>query len=455
MSNGWSDEPGEFGAHLRSVNARRLSLASRHVTAVLLLLLVVNLALPELRLFEHAYVNIVCALYFIGLGVVTRSRRARSWPIPVLPLLFGGGMAATGILFSVDLARTVGANPAYSTLILVACLVPVWPRRLMPLMLVPVHLIYLATIFGGGYSPTFVLVMAIGGTVAAALGGMTALLAARAERQSFDAALAVRRQKDELAAALARVESLLQDRREMVAMAAHDLQSPLAGIRALLQTISEVPPPEARKLEEILRTCAQMHRSIAGLIAAHAAETDAEPALENVDVEVLFRRATAAAAAVAADRGITVRHAAHGARVRTAPAVVGGMLDNLLSNALKFSPAGSVVRLEAQQRAAGVRLCVSDSGLGIAAKDVPLLFKKFSRLATPAIRAEPGSGLGLYIVRVQAERIGARAGYAPNPAGGSVFYIDVPAAPADEAPHAVPAGRTEPLITEVKAGAPA
>ena len=431
MSNGWSDEAAEFGAHLRGLNARRLRFASWYLATVLLLLLVVNLALPALRLFTHAEVNFACLVYFAGLGLVVRSPPAMRWPTPTLPLLFGLGAAATAILFSVDLVATVGANPAYSTLIFVACLAPIWPGRLVPLLLVPVHLLYLATVFVGDHSTLFILVMIIGGTAAAALGGLTAVLAYQAERQSFMAAAALRRQKDALAAALARVESLLDERREMVAMVAHDLQSPLAGIRALLQTMSDASSADGRKLEAISRTCAQMHGSIAGLIAAHAAEAGAEPVLETVEVDALFHQAATAAAALAAEKRITVETAGNGCRVRAEPEVVGGMLDNLVSNALKFSPPGSVVRLEAERRAAEVRLLVRDPGPGVPTEEAPLLFRKFARLSAQPTGGEPSSGLGLYIVRTQAERIGARVGFVPNPAGGSIFFIDLPSTVTD------------------------
>jgi signal transduction histidine kinase len=102
------------------------------------------------------------------------------------------------------------------------------------------------------------------------------------------------------------------------------------------------------------------------------------------------------------------------------------IIDNLVSNAIKFSPIGSVVRLIAEPREKEVRLCVVDNGPGIAAEEVPLLFNKFSRLRTVPTGGEPTTGLGLYIVRILAERMGARASFAPNPGGGSVFFIDVP-----------------------------
>ena len=83
------------------------------------------------------------------------------------------------------------------------------------------------------------------------------------------------------------------------------------------------------------------------------------------------------------------------------------------------------MRLAAEPRETEVRLCVVDNGPGIAADDVPLLFQKFSRLRTLPTGGEQTTGLGLYIVRVLAERMGARASFAPNPDGGSVFFVDV------------------------------
>jgi signal transduction histidine kinase len=424
MSKEWSDATPDFDAHLRRLNARRLRSASWYFAGVTLLLLAVNLALPSLRLWFHAAVQTAAALYFIALGLIARSPKAAEWPTPALPLLFGLGAAVTGLVFSIDLVPRVGANPAYSTVMFVACLAPLWPRRLLLTMLLPMHLLYLLTVFAEARSSTFLLVMSVGGTVAVALGWLVATLAYRAERQAFDAAAEIRRQKEELGAALSRVNGLLDERREIVAIVAHDLQSPLAGIRALLRTVSGPSPGDGRKLAEISRACAEMHGTITRLIAAHAAEVG-EVELEMVDAGELLAQAAAAAAPAAAEKGIGIVCEPNSRRALAEPTMLSHALGNLISNAIKYSPSGSVVRLSAEPHGERVRIAVTDRGPGIPAAEAHLLFKKFSRLSSRPTGAEPTSGLGLYIVQTLAERMGAAAGWEPNPEGGSVFFLDL------------------------------
>jgi signal transduction histidine kinase len=292
------------------------------------------------------------------------------------------------------------------------------------LMLIPVHLAYLASVWSEQQSPTFVLVMTVGGTVAVVLGWFVAMLQHRAERQAFAAAAAIRRRKDELAAALSRVNGLLEERREIVAIVAHELQSPLAGMRALLRTVSDCAPADVRKLQEISRACGEMHGTIARLIDAHAAEVGGAK-LESVDIDALFAQAAAGVAVVAAEKRIRIVCEPSWLRAFAESSLLGHALGNLVSNAVKYSPLGSAVRLKAEAHGAGVRISVSDRGPGIPLEEADLLFGKFARLSALPTAAEPSSGLGLYIVRILAERMGAAAGWEPNPEGGSIFFLDL------------------------------
>ena len=412
-----------FDTHLGHLNRRRLRAASWYFALLVLLLLVANITLPGLRLWLHAVVQVVAVIYFVGLGFVCRSVAAARWPTPVLPFLFASAMAATGLVFCVDLAERLGPNPAYATTIFLACLAPIWPRRLLLALLLPVHLLYLLMVFQIGHTATFLLLMGIGGTVAGALGWFVAALQYRTERHAFDTAATIRRQKDELTVALVRVNRLLDERSEIVATVAHDLQSPLAGIRALLRTIPDRPEGDGRKLREIARTCADMQSAISRLLDTHAAES--ETSLDVVDLGKLFAEVAAAATPAAAEKGITLLCDAGGLSARAEPLMLARAISNLLSNAVKFSPKDCPVRLEARSRGPCVRVSVSDRGPGIAADEARSLFRKFTRVSSRPTGGEPTSGLGLYIVQGLATRMGATAGFEPNPGGGSVFFLDL------------------------------
>jgi signal transduction histidine kinase len=413
MPKDLADEQPSFDLHLRARNVARVQFASWYFAAVMFALIVAEVLVAVLWSADMILLKTFSALYFAGLALACRGAHAKAWPTQALPLLFGGGATLTGLLLSRDLAPHFGATPAYATTVFVACLAPLWTRGALLSLLIPVHCLYLWTVFAGPHDVIFRTVMTVGGTAVLPLGVATAMLALRSERQAFEDMAAIR--------------NLLAERRDMVAMVAHDLQSPLAGIRALLRTISA--HPEAAKLAEIERACRDMYGAVSRLVEAHRHDGVERPNLTAVPVDALFAEAKAKAAAVAAAKQIAIVAESSDVSVSADPGLLGAIVDNLVSNAIKYSPAGSAVRLSAEARETEIRLCVADSGPGIASDEVSLLFKKFSRLGTPPTAGEETTGLGLYIVRVFAERIGARAGFAPNPAGGSIFFVDVARAP--------------------------
>ena len=103
------------------------------------------------------------------------------------------------------------------------------------------------------------------------------------------------------------------------------------------------------------------------------------------------------------------------------------MLINLLGNAVKFTPAGSVeVRLRQTEAAEFVRLEVADTGPGVWARHRDKLFNTFERLNVEAVSGIEGTGLGLAIAARLVRLMGGRIGYADNPGGGSVFWVELP-----------------------------
>ena len=119
-----SSERPSFDAHLRARNTERLQFASWYFAAVMLALVAAEVVVPVLWSTVMIVVQVISALYFCALAWVWRTERAATWPTQALPLLFGAGTIATGLLLSLNLAPRFGATPAYATTVFVACLAP-------------------------------------------------------------------------------------------------------------------------------------------------------------------------------------------------------------------------------------------------------------------------------------------------------------------------------------------
>lgn len=99
---------------------------------------------------------------------------------------------------------------------------------------------------------------------------------------------------------------------------------------------------------------------------------------------------------------------------------------NLLANAIRFSPKGGVVLMEARLIGVKVRISVSDQGPGVPVDFIPRLFQKFSQADSSDSRRLNGTGLGLAICRELMERMNGTIGYQPREGGGACFYFDLP-----------------------------
>jgi signal transduction histidine kinase len=111
------------------------------------------------------------------------------------------------------------------------------------------------------------------------------------------------------------------------------------------------------------------------------------------------------------------------------PRLLRHILSNLLSNAMKYSPAGSAVRFEARAEPAGLRFDIQDEGIGIPTADQARLFEAFHR-ASNALHV-PGTGLGLAIVKRSVELHGGTITVDSKEGGGTTFMVMLPQTPTD------------------------
>ncbi|WP_405623098.1 sensor histidine kinase [Streptomyces sp. NBC_00076] len=226
-----------------------------------------------------------------------------------------------------------------------------------------------------------------------------------------------------------RRERLEAQRKAMVSDIAHELRSPLTNIRGWLEVTRDgVVDPDPALLAALHDEALVLQRVIDDLRDLADADADAlrlHPEALRCD-ELLDQ--VAAAHRVAADAaGVRLRTSVDGIPWLDADVVrMRQALGNLVSNALRHTPAGGTVTLAARRADGDVLLEVTDTGTGIEADDLPHVFDRFWRAEKSRSRRTGGSGLGLPIVRHLVAAHGGSVEAASEPGAGSVFTLRLP-----------------------------
>lgn len=226
-----------------------------------------------------------------------------------------------------------------------------------------------------------------------------------------------------------RRERLEEQRKAMVSDIAHELRSPLTNIRGWLEVtkdgVVEADPAllgslheEALVLQRVIDDLQDLAAADAGTLRVHR---------EPVRVDELTGQVAAAYRVAADTAGVALRTETDGEPWLDAdPVRMRQALGNLVSNALRHTPAGGTVTLSARCEGDDVVLQVTDTGTGIAAEDLPHVFDRFWRAEKSRSRRTGGSGLGLPIVRHLVAAHDGTAQAASEPGAGSVFTLRLP-----------------------------
>jgi signal transduction histidine kinase/HAMP domain-containing protein len=222
-------------------------------------------------------------------------------------------------------------------------------------------------------------------------------------------------------------------KQDFFALVSHELRTPLTAILGYVELLlsddaAAFPADHARHLQVVERNARRLVRLVGDLL--FAAQVEAAPLLlepGEVDLVALVRDAVELARCPAEDSDILLETEIEpvglcvGDRDRLAQ-----VLDNLLRNALKFTPPGGqvVVRLAAEDGRA--RIEVADTGVGISVEDLPHLFDRFYRARNATSASVPGLGLGLTIVRTIVEGHGGSVAVRSHPGERTTFTILLP-----------------------------
>ena len=231
-------------------------------------------------------------------------------------------------------------------------------------------------------------------------------------------------------------------RRDFVANVSHEIRTPLtvlAGFVETLQTLELTPDERARYLGLMARQAARMQSLVQDLLTLSRLEGSPLPdRAEWTPVQRLLRHVTDEARTLSA--ALRPEHAAaqtlefpSDAALQAAGELAGSAselqsaLSNLVTNAVRYTPAGGRVSVQWQPLArGGARFVVQDSGPGIAAEHLPRLTERFYRVDPGRSRDNGGTGLGLAIVKHVLQRHGAQLHIASVVGQGSMFSVDFP-----------------------------
>jgi signal transduction histidine kinase len=229
--------------------------------------------------------------------------------------------------------------------------------------------------------------------------------------------------------AVERQRRVERHRRDLITAISHDLRTPLASLRAMAEAIDEqvVDDPatmrryagEMRRSTEALATLVDDLFELSQLEAG-AIETEARRAT----VEEVVGSALGACDAEANRKGLRLETRLDGTGSAPCSPRLGRVLQNLIQNAIRHTPADGAVRVEAARDRGSLRLVVSDTGEGIPADSLDRIFDPFWR--GDAARGGEGSGLGLALSARIVESLGGKIEVESEPARGSRFAVLVP-----------------------------
>ncbi|MBU6272711.1 MAG: hybrid sensor histidine kinase/response regulator [Betaproteobacteria bacterium] len=290
----------------------------------------------------------------------------------------------------------------------------------------PVMLCWLASPFPGGWAVAAVLVL----LVASLLGQ------SRANGRTLSGALDLAVERSQLAREVSQqrtaVEATSNAKSLFIAAASHDLRQPVTSLKIVVEMLRDprvetAPERRAALLARLDTSVNALDDLLTGILDLSRLEADVVTAnLAPTALDTLFEGLREAFAAQSSARGIELQFVPTDLVLVTDRVMLARMVRNLVDNALRYTPQGSV-RVEAVRLPREVCIRVSDTGPGIPADQHARIFDDFIQLQNPARDRSRGLGLGLAIVRRLCARLGYQISLSSSPGQGTIFTIVIPA----------------------------
>lgn len=227
-----------------------------------------------------------------------------------------------------------------------------------------------------------------------------------------------------------RLSELFDSRSELVAWAGHDLRTPIASLKAMLEAVEDGVAAPDELVPVVRKQVATLERLVEDLFEVAYMDTGAlRLELREVEIAGVVRSCVADMSAEAQAAGIQLAAATNGPIVaRCAPEKIERVVRNLLSNALRHTPPDGAVVVSVESDDGYVKVVVEDTGEGLPAGARRRVFDRFWRGDTARTRASAGSGLGLTIARGLVNAHGGTIWAEPRAGGGTEVGFTLPRA---------------------------
>ena len=231
------------------------------------------------------------------------------------------------------------------------------------------------------------------------------------------------------------MEKLETTRKDFVANVSHELRTPLTVLAGFLETVHDMPPDSlsAEQREHyygmMMEQAGRMQALVEDLLTLSTLESSPTSSGSPVRVAPLIAKALQQAKILSKDQHVFVENIDPGLQINGIEAELASAIGNLLTNAVRYTPKDGTITVSWYKTESG-KACysVQDTGIGIAAQDIPRLTERFYRVDRGRSRSTGGTGLGLAITKHVAMRHGAELHIRSRLGAGSTFSLDFPAA---------------------------
>ena len=236
---------------------------------------------------------------------------------------------------------------------------------------------------------------------------------------------------------LARLTEMNQLKDDFVAAVSHELRTPLTSIQGYVKTllrddVTFTPEQQEGFLRIVERQSARLHQLIEDLlVASRVQSSEVNPTYATFSIPSLIEQVREEFRDEAETHRLIIRYDKDLPFVMSDPVKMHQIVSNLLDNAFKYSPNGSMVDMHVERIGDSVKISVRDEGGGVPEAARNKIFDRFYQADQSATRAAGGTGLGLYICRNLADAIGGRVWLEETGDHGSIFAVSVPLRPGE------------------------